>query len=60
MLILMKIMLIFLHYGDLTDSSFNKIIQKTKPDEIYNLGAKSCSSQFETPEYAANSDHLEQ
>ena len=32
----------FLHYGDLTDSlSVLKIIQKIKPDEIYNLGAQS-------------------
>ena len=32
----------FLHYGDLTDSTnIIKIIQKIKPDEIYNLGAQS-------------------
>ena len=29
----------FLHYGDVTDTlSVGKIIQKTKPKEIYNLG----------------------
>ena len=32
----------YIHYGDLTDSlSVLKIIQKTKPHEIYNLGAQS-------------------
>ena len=43
----------FLHYGDLTDSSnLIRIIQKTKPDEIYNLGAQShVQVSFETPEY---------
>jgi len=30
----------FLHYGDLTDSSnLNRVLEKTQPDEIYNLGA---------------------
>ena len=50
----------FLHYGDLTDSSnLIRIIQKTKPDEIYNLGAQShVQVSFETPEYTANSDAL--
>ncbi len=33
---------LFLHYGDLTDSlNLMNIIQKVKPDEIYNLGAQS-------------------
>ena len=33
---------LFLHYGDLTDSSnLNRLIEKIKPDEIYNLGAQS-------------------
>ena len=50
----------FLHYGDLTDASnLIRIIQKTKPDEIYNLGAQShVQVSFETPEYTANSDAL--
>tara|TARA_E500000178_G_C17023027_1_gene756530 strand:+ start:1651 stop:2658 length:1008 start_codon:yes stop_codon:yes gene_type:complete len=50
----------FLHYGDLTDSSnLIRIIQKTQPDEIYNLGAQShVQVSFETPEYTANSDAL--
>ena len=49
-----------LHYGDLTDSSnLIRIIQKIKPDEIYNLGAQShVSVSFESPEYTANSDAL--
>ena len=49
-----------LHYGDLTDSTnLIKIVQKVKPDEIYNLGAQShVAVSFETPEYTANSDAL--
>ncbi len=51
---------LFLHYGDLTDSiNLINIIQKIKPDEIYNLGAQShVAVSFETPEYTANSDAL--
>tara|TARA_Y100001978_G_scaffold193146_1_gene198973 strand:- start:390 stop:1529 length:1140 start_codon:yes stop_codon:yes gene_type:complete len=51
---------LILHYGDLTDSTnIIKIIQKIKPDEIYNLGAQShVSVSFESPEYTANSDAL--
>ena len=50
----------FLHYGDLTDSTnVIRIIQETKPDEIYNLAAQShVKVSFETPEYTANSDAL--
>ena len=50
----------FLHYGDLTDSlNLTNIIQKIKPDEIYNLGAQShVAVSFESPEYTANSDAL--
>ena len=49
-----------LHYGDLTDASnLIRIIQKIKPNEIYNLGAQShVQVSFETPEYTANSDAL--
>jgi GDPmannose 4,6-dehydratase len=48
----------YLHYGDLTDSlSVLKIIQRTKPNEIYNLGAQShVGVSFEVPEYTANVD----
>lgn len=50
----------FLHYGDLTDASnLIRIIQQTRPDEIYNLAAQShVKVSFETPEYTANSDAL--
>ena len=45
-------------YGDLTDAtSMLRIIQETKPDEIYNLAAQShVMVSFETPEYTANAD----
>lgn len=48
----------FLHYGDLTDSSnLNRILEKTAPDEIYNLGAQShVQVSFEVPEYTAEVD----
>ncbi len=47
-----------LHYGDLTDSTnLIRILNKVKPDEIYNLGAQShVQVSFEVPEYTANSD----
>jgi GDPmannose 4,6-dehydratase len=49
-----------LHYGDLTDSSsLIQVVQKVKPDEIYNLAAQShVKVSFEEPEYTANSDAL--
>lgn len=49
-----------LHYGDMTDStSLIHIIQKTQPDEIYNLAAQShVKVSFEIPEYTANGDAL--
>lgn len=49
-----------LHYGDMTDAtSLISIIQKTKPDEIYNLAAQShVKVSFEVPEYTANSDAI--
>jgi GDPmannose 4,6-dehydratase len=51
---------LFLHHGDMTDtSSLVRIIQKTQPDEIYNLAAQShVAVSFEEPEYTANSDAL--
>lgn len=49
-----------LHYGDLTDATnLIRLVQQTKPDEIYNLGAQShVQVSFETPEYTANADAL--
>src|SRR6266850_1708198 len=50
----------FLHYGDMTDSSsLMHILQKVQPDEIYNLAAQShVHVSFDEPEYTANSDAL--
>jgi GDPmannose 4,6-dehydratase len=50
----------FMHYGDLTDSTnLIRIVQETRPDEIYNLAAQShVQVSFETPEYTANSDAI--
>ncbi|MFK0687867.1 GDP-mannose 4,6-dehydratase [Mesorhizobium sp. IMUNJ 23033] len=50
----------FLHYGDLTDSTnLIRLVQETKPGEIYNLGAQShVQVSFETPEYTGNADAL--
>jgi GDPmannose 4,6-dehydratase len=49
-----------LHYGDVTDATdIIRIVQETKPDEIYNLAAQShVQVSFETPEYTANADGL--
>ena len=50
----------YLHYGDITDSTnVISLIQKIKPDEIYNLAAQShVKVSFEIPEYTANVDAL--
>ena len=50
----------FLHYGDLADSSnLNRLLEKTRPDEIYNLGAQShVQVSFEVPEYTADIDGI--
>ena len=50
----------YLHYGDVTDATnIIRIVQETKPDEIYNLAAQShVQVSFETPEYTANADAL--
>jgi len=50
----------FLHYGDLTDSSnINRLIEKVHPSEIYNLGAQShVQVSFEVPEYTAEVDAI--
>jgi GDPmannose 4,6-dehydratase len=49
-----------LHYGDVTDATnIIRIVQETKPHEIYNLAAQShVQVSFETPEYTANADGL--
>lgn len=51
---------LFLHHGDLTDSSnLIRIIQQTQPDEIYNLAAQShVGVSFESPEYTADVDGM--
>ena len=51
---------LFLHYGDLSDSSnLIRILKETKPDEVYNLGAQShVAVSFESPEYTADVDAL--
>ena len=51
---------LFLHYGDMTDtSSLVCIIQSIQPEEIYNLAAQShVAVSFEEPEYTANADAL--
>ena len=51
---------LFLHYGDLSDSSnITRIINDIKPDEIYNLAAQShVAVSFESPEYTADIDGI--
>lgn len=46
---------VFLHYGDLTDSSnAHALIREIQPDEVYNLAAQShVAVSFEVPEYTA-------
>ncbi len=49
-----------LHHGDMTDSSsLLRVVEKSKPDEVYNLAAQShVAVSFEQPEYTANVDGL--
>ena len=51
---------LILHYGDLLDTgSITKVIQKTKPNEIYNLGAQShVGVSFEEPIYSSDVNAL--
>lgn len=46
---------LFIHYGDLTDSScMARIVEEVKPEEVYNLAAQShVGISFEVPEYTA-------
>jgi GDPmannose 4,6-dehydratase len=50
----------FMHYGDMTDATnLIRLVQETKPTEIYNLAAQShVQVSFETPEYTANADGI--
>jgi len=50
----------FMHYGDMSDATnLIRIVQETRPTEIYNLAAQShVAVSFETPEYTANADAL--
>lgn len=50
----------FLHYGDLSDSSnIERVLDKIKPDEIYNLGAQShVRVSFDMPVYTGDIDGL--
>jgi GDPmannose 4,6-dehydratase len=49
-----------LHYGDLTDSlAVYNLIEKIRPDEIYNLAAQShVAVSFQLPEYTTNINAL--
>jgi GDPmannose 4,6-dehydratase len=51
---------LFLHYGDLADSSnLCSIISRVQPHEVYNLGAMShVKVSFEMPEYTADVDGI--
>lgn len=50
----------FLHHGDLSDSSnIARLLEKIKPNEIYNLGAQShVRVSFDIPEYTADVDGI--
>jgi len=47
---------LFLHYGDMSDSSaLNRILEKVEPDEVYNLAAQShVGISFQMPEYTTD------
>lgn len=51
---------LFREYGDLSDSSnLSRIIERIRPDEIYNLGAQShVKVSFEMPEFTGDVDGL--
>src|SRR5271154_2240723 len=47
---------LFLHYGDMTDGTgLRRILEKVRPDEVYNLAAQShVRISFDQPEYTAD------
>ncbi|MFW5734444.1 MAG: GDP-mannose 4,6-dehydratase [Oceanidesulfovibrio sp.] len=49
-----------LHHGDLTDAAtIACVLQRVRPDEVYNLGAQThVKVSFEMPEHTANTDAL--
>jgi GDPmannose 4,6-dehydratase len=51
---------LFLHHGDVTDSSnLNRLLERVHPDEIYNLAAQShVKVSFDVPEYTAEVDAI--
>jgi len=51
---------LYLHYGDLTDSTnCFEIVSTVRPDELYNLGAQShVKVSFEMSEYTADADGM--
>ena len=51
---------LFLHFGDLTDSTnLIRLIKDIQPDEIYNLAAMShVRVSFDIPEYVADTDGI--
>jgi GDPmannose 4,6-dehydratase len=51
---------LFLHYGDLVDSSnLIRLVKEIAPDELYNLGAQShVAVSFEEPEYTGDVNGL--
>ena len=51
---------LFLHYGDLVDtSSLNRLLEQIEPEEIYNLAAQShVKVSFDIPDYTAQVDAL--
>ncbi len=51
---------LFLHYGDLSDGpGLRRILEESRPDEVYNLGAQShVAVSFMQPEYTADVDGL--